>query len=258
MKKAKYIAMTTIGLLGIIFILYTVIGFTPHDYFFIQYPGIKKYVGVNVVSAYATFSFFTYHSLIFFCVWLVLFGIGNILKANRLIKFLTNSAVLSFVCLNYFITCIIYTVFELLAEKITFGLYALTPHGIYNFVTNILVHYALAFLALAVFLKVRASDFENSKAKGVNAIKLLILPIIYLAVYYTLVKITGMYCYKIEWYPYPIFDLQHFGALFGLNADNNPFVLYILIVTLLIILLAYCFALICLINHKRKLPSKNN
>ena len=48
MKKVVYVALTAIGLLGIIFILYTVIGFTPHDYFFIQYPDIKKYVGINV------------------------------------------------------------------------------------------------------------------------------------------------------------------------------------------------------------------
>jgi len=258
MKKVVYVAFTAIGLLGIIFILYTVIGFTPHDYFFIQYPVIKKYVGINVVSAYATFSFFTYHSLIFFSIWLILFGIGNMLKANRLINFLSNSAVISFVCLNYFITCIIYTVFELLAEKITFGLYALTPHGIYNFVTNIIVHYVLAFLALGVFLKIRASDPENNKVKGIKALKLLILPIIYLAVYYTLVKITGMYCYKIEWYPYPIFDLQHFGALFGLNANNQPLILFILIITLLIILFAYCFALILLINYKKKRLQKSN
>jgi hypothetical protein len=250
--------MTAIGILGFVFIIYTVITFTPHDYFFIQNPEIKKYVGINVVSPFATFSFFTYHSLIFFSTWLILFGIGNLLNSNHLVRFLTNSAILSFVCLNYFITCIIYTIFELLAEEITFGLYALTPHGIYNFITNIIVHYLLAFFALGVFLKIKASDLGKDQVHGIKALKLLVFPIVYLTAYYTLVKITGMHCYKIEWYPYPLFDVQSFSALFGLATNNNFVFTSLLLIALFVIAITYCSTLILLINYKRKTASKKN
>lgn len=256
MKRATYLSLIVFGLFGICIFLSLTIGFTPHDYFYKQNPGIEKYVGVNVVSAFANLSFFTYHSLIAFSLWLIAYGFSNLLKKDNWIESLTKSPLIAFICLNFFVTCILYTVFELTSGNPTFGLYATTPSAIYNFIINIIVHYLYSFGAVFTYIKVKISDAYNGKICKKNVFKLLIPPTIYLFVYYLLVKITGMYCYKIEWYPYPIFDLDSFGALLGMAEKQLP-TLIILILTLIMIWSLYCFCYILLINCKRKNLPKN-
>lgn len=252
MKKIIYLCLMAVGLIGFVIFLSTIIGFKPHDYFYIQNPDIQKYVGVNVVSAFATFSFFTYHSLILFSLWLIAYGFANLLKKDKWIKSLSKSSVVAFICFNFFITCILYTLFELTSGNPTFGFYANTPDGIYNLILNLVVHYLFSALALIVFLKIKTSDANSGKINGKKALRALILPSKYLAIYYVLVKITGMHCYKIEWYPYPIFDLSSFGALLGIT-DKKILTLSLLIFVLITVLFLYCLFYILLINHKRKI-----
>ena len=198
-----------ISIVGFTIVIQHILGFSGHDYFYIQNPNIQKYVGVNVVSRYADFSYFTYQTIIIFSAWAGLYSISCLFNLNKLNQFLTKEWVVCFVVCNYIITAVVYTIFELITPS-SFGLYDATdPLAWHNFGTNILAHYVIFIFAIYAFIKVKT----HGKTSRVEIIS----NIAYLFVYYVCVKITGLYCYKIEWYPYIIFDKESLFSAFGIS-----------------------------------------
>ncbi len=197
MKKGLIYFNFIIGVLTLWLFVDHVAGFLPHDYFYNQNPTLTLYAGVNIVSRWADFAFFTYHTLLFYAVWAIGLFIAYAFKIERLTSFFTHQTVVVFVLTNYVLTAIVYTLFELASGKPTFGLYDLSNKAIHNFGTNVLAHYVFLIVALIVGLKI--------KTQGEIKRKHIVVIFVYLVLYCIAVKITGMFCYKIEWYPYPIF-----------------------------------------------------
>lgn len=231
MKKWFSYFLGLIGIIGIWIFIDHLVGFSNHDYFYIQNPGIEKYVGTNVVSMWADFSFFTYHTLIFFSVWCILQFIGNILNLKKLNNFLFRKDVLAFITTNYIITAVCYTIFELSTGKPTFGLYANVPKAWHSFGTNILVHYIIFAISIINYIHIKPSNVVNKKSY--------IIISLYLIIYYIAVKLAGMYCYQIIWYPYPIFDSEALWALLGFESYNSVFSILLLIIINTLIYLLY-------------------
>ena len=247
-KFYKYFYNTLIlfcGLVGLWLFLSHMLHFSFPDYFYAQYPDINFYYGANVVSIWADLSFFTYHTLIFFSVWCILFALSNFFNFNKLRKFLTNAYVMSFVFTNYIITAILYTFFELTSGNITFGLYAINNKAIHNFGTNIFIHYIYFIFALAIFLRTKSNDNHNIIYKY--------FPIVYLLVYYITIKILGKFAYLIEWYPYVIFDAKSFGSTFGIS--NYTWCVVVLIFALTIIGFIYMIMFNFFAKYKAKHPN---
>lgn len=244
--KTKKIAILygVVGIIGLVLILQHILAFTPHDYFYIQNPNIEKYVGVNVVSAWADMSFFTYHTLIFFSIWSILYFVSVVFKVDRLYNFLYKRWIICFVFTNYVITVLIYSLFEILSPT-NLGLYNINePMAWHNFGTNILVHYVIFIFAFILYVK--------SETNGNITTKEIIINVTYLVIYYLVVKLTGMFCYQIEWYPYPIFDAGSMSLLFGLGG-SKPFVgVILLIVSNMAILALYLSLLIGFSKIKSK------
>ncbi len=248
-KRAFNIILLFLGMLGMALFLTHMLGFKPHDYFFKANPDIEMYIGVNVVSMLADLSFFTYHTLVFFSAWLILFSLSELFNSKILNSFLRDAAVVSFVCTNFIITAVMYTVFELTSGDITFGLYANTPKAIYNLVTNLLVHYGFFILSLLVLIRTRVNVKNETRRYRLLCI---LAPTAYLLVYYAVVKITGLISYKIIWYPYPIFDSNAFAAMLALENIPHFAKTLLLICTLILLLLLYLALYRSLILLKKK------
>lgn len=231
MKKWYSYFLLIIGILGITIFVERMISFSGHEYFYIQNPNIEKYVGVNVVSRWADLSFFTYHTLIFFSIFCILQFIGNIFKLKKLNYFLFRKDVLTFITTNYVITCCCYTLFELLSGNPTFGLYANVPHAWHSFGTNIIVHYVFFFIAILNYFMLKSNNKFSKKSYLYISL--------YLLMYFIIVKITGMYCYKIIWYPYPIFDSESICNMIGFYDINKKLSIILLISADILIYLLY-------------------
>lgn len=231
MKKTYSYFLLIVGLLGFIIFIEHVMSFSGHEYFYIQNPNIEKYVGVNVVSRWADFSFFTYHTLIFFSTYCILQFIGNTFNLSKLNQFLIRKDVITFITTNYIITSLCYTIFEVTSANPTFGLYANVPLAWHSFGTNIIVHYLFFIIAVINYLKIKTNQ-QFSK------ISYLIITI-YLVIYFLTVKITGLYSYRIIWYPYPIFDSESLTEMLGLNLNNQTLSLILLIITNILIYILY-------------------
>ena len=239
-----YYVCLLLGIAVVWLVVDHIAGFEYPQYFYDANEGITQYVGINVVSQWADFSFFTYQTLIFFALWLILLFVGYMLKWTKLRRMLTHEATVTFVLTNYTITTFAYTAFELTSGNPTFGLYAYTDEAIFNFVTNILAHYIFYIMALVIGLKIET----HGKLKGHHVIFF----IAYLIVYYAAVKITGMYCYEIEWYPYVIFDAEILWNTF-ISSAYDPIKAYVLLSIIgLIFLFAYYGLLRFFASRKQK------
>ncbi len=199
-KFGWYYFCLLIGIAVVWLIVDRITGFEYPQYFYDANEGITQYVGTNVVSQWADFSFFAYQTMIFFALWLLLLFVGYMLKWTKLRRMLTHEATVTFILTNYTITTVAYTIFELTSGNPTFGLYAYNNEAIHNFGTNILAYYV--FYIIALIIGFRIETHGKLKAKHITVF------ILYLLAYYAAVKITGMYCYDIEWYPYVIFDAK--------------------------------------------------
>ncbi len=244
-----YYACLVFGLLAIWLFIDHITGFTPHEYFFKANPDIKKYAGINIVSAWADFSFFTYHTIIFFAVWTIGLFLSFVTKSEKLNQFFHHEATVTFVFSNYVVTALLYTVFELASGAPTFGLYAFHNQAWHNFGTNILGHYV--FFAFALLIWVKIPTLGTMKKGHV------FLFVAYLVAYYTSVKLTGMYAYQIEWYPYPIFDGELLWGMFGLPNYTIGKGIFLLVVTNAAIGIAYVALLYGVKQVKNKKGSKN-
>ena len=122
-KKLNVILFFIVGLFGYALAISTSILVDGQVWFFRMYPDIKLYYGNNVVTGWANLSFFTYQTLILFSTWSILWFVAYFGKLSKLQNFLKAEIVVDFISTNYIITCVVYTVFELIRNPITFGMY---------------------------------------------------------------------------------------------------------------------------------------
>lgn len=236
-KFGWYYVYLLLGAVSVWLLVNHIAGFEYPQYFYESNEGIQKYAGTNVVSRWADFSYFTYQALIFFALWQVLLFISYMLKWTKLHRFLTHRATVAFILTNYTVTSVIYTISELSSGNPTFGLYAYTNAAIHNFGTNIVTHYVLYICALVIGLSIETHGKLNKKHVA--------LFIFYLIAYYVAVKLTGMYCYDIEWYPYEVFDAEMTWHLF-FRATYDRTLGYVFLAAIGVISLClYCLLLHC-------------
>lgn len=190
---------------------------------------------------WADFSFFTYHTMIFSGVWLILLVIGEWTNNKYLKCFTRNQSVMAFIMTNYILTMILYTIFELLSGNPTFGWYGNNNSSIHNLGTNILSHYVCFCLVLFAYIKV--APLSTFKKRHIIYI------LLYVVSYYTVVKLTGKYAYQIEWYPYPIFDEYWIMNILGIT--SRLWGVVILTIVLIIILSGYYLIFWLLIRKKK-------
>lgn len=190
---------------------------------------------------WADFSFFTYHTMIFSGVWLILLVIGEWTNNKYLKCFTRNQSVMAFIMTNYILTMILYTIFELLSGNPTFGWYGNNNSSIHNLGTNILSHYVCFCLVLFAYIKV--APLSTFKKRHIIYILLCAVS------YYTVVKLTGKYAYQIEWYPYPIFDEYWIMNILGIT--SRLWGVVILTIVLIIILSGYYLIFWLLIRKKK-------
>ena len=231
MKKGLIYLNFITGVLTLWLVVDHVAGFSPHDYFYIQNPTLTLYSGVNVVSRWADFAFFTYHTLLFYAVWAIGLFVAYAFKNQKLASFFTHQTIVTFVLSNYVLTAIVYTLFELASGNPTFGLFDLSNKALHSFGTNILAHYLFFIVALISGLKVKTHG--EIKSKHIVAI------FVYLVIYCIAVKITGMFCYQIEWYPYPIFHGDLLLGMLGITNYDSGIKIACLFITFVFLAVAY-------------------
>jgi len=218
------------GAVGLWLFIDHICGWKEAPYFYRAHPGILRYAGVNVVSPWADFSYFTYITLILFSVWALLTALSRLTGCGRLEAFLRSNTVVTFTETNYLLTAVLYTLFEVAFGGAKFGLYSTTaPLAWHNLGTNLTAHYLL--FAAAMYLTETTKVTKPVTRGGVGLISA------FLVVYVAAVKITGMTVYRIEWYPYVIFDHRLFGEALGLRTDAAAIAL--LALTFVLIVAAY-------------------
>ena len=245
MNRRKIVVNILIIIAGII-AMWLVISHIAHfsypDYFYRANPDIDIYVGVNVVSRWADFSFFTYLTMLQFGIWCMLLGLSKLFGWQRLINFTTNINVVCFVFCNYVITTTLYTVFELLSGM-TFGWYANVPLSWHNVATNILAHYVLFVVATVIFSKITTSGVVRKTSYIYSSV--------YLLIYYLIVKLVGEFAYNIRWFPYIIFDAKSFGSSLGIQSYGWSVVMLVLCCAVVLVLYQL-LNLVCLRAKSKK------
>ena len=235
------IAVVAIGLF-----IYRICTWTWQDWFFKpQY--FNPYTVVNVVSRWADFAYLTYIAQLLFCIWAILRFFAVAFDSQRLLKFTNNSYVVLFVCINQFFVMVAYTLTQLIPGQ-NFGFYATDAYAIWSFTTNILTHYGFTTAAIVYFFLHEHNKIQFRKT-------LLFLP--FFAVYAVIVKVTGMYCYVFEWYPYPFFSAESiwfnmFGTLDNFNATYANLIIALAIALVFAIYVLFLFLASKYVNKKAK------
>ena len=212
-RKSSAILSLAVGLFGYALAISTSILVDGQEWFFRMYPDIKVYCNNNVVTGWANLSFFTYQTLILFSTWSILWSVAYFFKLNRLQNFLKAEIVVDFLLTNYIITCVVYTVFELMSNPITFGMYNPSEwYAWFVLFTNVLIHHGMFVFVLIFFVQI---DTRPSKR-----ILHVTVPAVYLVLYCITVKIIGVYAYRIEWYPYGFFHPELIKEMLGLQNSN--------------------------------------
>ncbi len=183
--------------------------FSYPDYFYRNNPGIKTYVGTNVVNSWADFSFFTYITMIIFGLWCLGFGLSNLFRLEKINNFLRRDDVVSFVFCNYIITFVLYTFFQLFGDSQPFGWFGNAPLSWHSVGTSIINHYLLFLCECIIFTRIKSGSSNKKRCYLYSSI--------FLLVYYIVVKIVGEYAYNIRWFPYVIFDAKSFGQYIGVS-----------------------------------------
>lgn len=243
MKKKYCILLIITGIIGLWLTISHICHFKYPDYFYDANPNINKYIGTNVVSWEADFSYFTYQTIIIFSLWSIFLSIGELFKIKRISNVMKNTNIMTFVLVNYIVTTLLYTVFEFISGNPTFGYYGPYNLSIHNLGTNLIAHYLLFIVCLISYIKIKPNNNKNIKLACV-------LITIYLVIYFIYVKITGMYSYNIEWYPYIIFDKESIQLLFSIN--NNFIGLLIFIATNVTIYSVYMLTYLYINKIKQK------
>lgn len=231
MKRGYYVFSLIIGALGLWLVIDHIAGFTFPDYFYKANVGIESHFGINVVSAWADLSYFTYQTVIAFSLWCVGLFIGRVAHLDRLNAFLTHRATVTVIATNYTITCLLSLVFEFADGRADFGLYALNNMAWHNFGTNVLAHYGFYACCVVICLKL--------PTHGSVRLKHALIMLAYLIVYYVAVKITGMNCYVIEWYPYPLFTAGHLCSAIGITSPSPALAALLFALAIMLVVLLY-------------------
>ena len=72
------------GIISLWLVLNHIIHFEYPDYFWRANPDIQTYVGINVVSKWSDFSFFTYITMILFGIWCILIAISKLFNLEKI------------------------------------------------------------------------------------------------------------------------------------------------------------------------------
>lgn len=169
--------------------------------------------------------------------------LNSFIHARWLGKIINSEKVFTFITTNYVLTIVLYLAFELLSGNPTFGLYASVPLAWHNFGTNILVHFGIGAFAIINFFRFKpTSSTHRYYYFSIGA---------YLISYFTIVKITGKYCYLIEWYPYFIFDAAETWKIFHLPGNNHLLQVLFLLIICSIIFVLYFLLYNALMKWKR-------
>lgn len=232
MKKKEILISSVLlcfSVLGLALFIDHIVRFVPADYFYKDGVPLDPYTNVNVVSRWANFSYFTYLSLIMFC----LFGIAKFFstifghKIDRLKRITDSPYVIIFVCVNQFFVLIVYTASEI-AFGGKFGWYGNNFGSIYSLVTNLIIHYLITSVAIIYFFTVKAKVTP----------KYCLWYAAFFVVYGIAVKITGMYCYRFEWYPYPFFSAEGLWHKIFVGKEYNEVAAVILDIAVIAIIAA--------------------
>ena len=92
--------------------------------------------------------------------------------------------------------------------------------------------------------------FQNKESKRKSSNIIYVFISIYLVLYFSTVKLSGMYSYNIEWYPYIIFDAESLGNL--INSTSKYINLILLIFVNCLIYCIYIFSFMMLKKYKAK------
>ena len=243
-KKRNVILFFIVGLIGYALAISTSILVDGQEWFFRMYPDIKVYYNNNVVTGWANLSFFTYQTLILFSTWCILWFVAFFFKLHKLQNFLKSEIVVYFISANYIITCVVYTVFEVVKSPVNFGLYNVHEwYAWFVLFTNLLIHDGMFVFALIFFIKI-----DTVKSRLLLHI---LVPTVYLVLYCVIVKIIGVYAYRIEWYPYGFFHPELVKEMLGLQGSNaNGYLL--MAAAFVALLVIYIGTYICVYKLKRK------
>ena len=216
-----------------------------------MYPDIKVYYNNNVVTGWANLSFFTYQTLILFSTWSILWFVSYFFKLHKLQNFLKSEIVVDFISTNYIITCVVYTVFEFIKFPINFGLYNVNEwYAWFVMFTNLLIHHGMFVFAIIFYIKI---DTRKSKLS-----LHILVPTVYLVLYCVIVKIIGVYAYRIEWYPYGFFHPELVKEMLGLqNSDINGYLLMAIAFVALLAIYAATYIAIYKLKRKQQLSKLN-
>ncbi len=104
MKQKKItinILLLLCGIVSLWLVISHIVHFEYPDYFGHANPDIKTYVGINVMSKWVDFSFFTYITMLLFGIWCILLSISKLFNLQKMNDFLTQDWLVCFIFVNY-------------------------------------------------------------------------------------------------------------------------------------------------------------
>lgn len=238
-----------IAVSAIVLFVYRLCEWTWPEWFYTPLH-FNPYTTVNMVSRWANFAFLTFISQLLFCCWAIVRFVAILFNLKHLTKFTNNSYIVLFVCLNQFIVLVLYTLTQI-APGQNFGYYGSDPYAIKSFVLNLLNHYFFTSVAVVYFFIHKHNRIEFKRC-------LLFFP--FYVLYGIIVKITGMYCYSFEWYPYPIFSVQSMWYnIFGtLQNFNKTYSILLILLTVSIIVGIYVLLIFLSTKYVNKKSVNSN
>ncbi len=223
-----------LGLLCLTVFIMHVAGFVFPEWYYNKYPDTEKYVGVNIVSPWADFSYFTYHSLIIFSVFSILLWYSHVTKNKKLKEYLIRPSVVGFVVTNYVITFTFNLFFDLFMGGFNNAIYSATledtARGYHGLGVDLFVHYFVPIVAFLLIFLVKSSKNDVKHRRGVYC---------YLTIYFIIVAILGRFAYVIEWYPYPFFDFTGILEFLGLNGQSVVLQIFTAIIVMVLLWVVY-------------------
>ena len=207
-----------------------------------EHPDLTVFVGVNVVSPWADFTYFTYITVIIFSLWCIGFALSSIFSWQKLNNFFRKDSVVCFIFCNYLLTISLYSFYQIF-EHFPFGWFANSPIGWHSFGTSIIVHYVFFAIECIIFAKIKTNHSNHKKCHIYSSL--------FLITYYVTVKIVGEFAFKIRFFPYIIFDAKTFGTLVGISSYGWSVVLLVFVCCILFFVYQVLLHLLLKIKNKK-------
>lgn len=217
-----------IGILGIVLLIIHVTRYTEVTWMVLS-PN-EYYYGNNIVAWYCDFTFFTYWCLLLSCTWLCLLGINSFVSSKRLESIVNNKYLILFIGIYQLVVITMYSIFELTAETITFGLYDNSFNGFYCLFENIIVHYVITIFTIIITFK-KAFKCAYDKKKG-------LFVLIFPAIYYIISFIICNYVIDLLWSPYPIFSSEALFNYLNIDVSLTTFTSYLIIIGVVVVIMS--------------------